>query len=165
MCDYRAELSIHQNARPQAGALRVLLVDDNADVAESLGVLLEMHGHRILTCLHPHEALKLAPAFEPDVCILDIGLPCMSGHDLARELRAAGLTRPTYIAVTGYGSDEARKASDAAGFAMHLTKPVDPEYLLEKLACIRAAALVPSSRAIDDLAPTNGWVESLRVAT
>ena len=165
MCDYRAQLSSQSSAWSRAGALRVLLVDDNSDVAESPGVLLDLHGHRILTCLHPHDALKLAPGFEPDVCILDIGLPCMSGHDLARGLRAAGLTRSTYIAVTGYGSDEARKASEAAGFAMHLTKPVAPEYLLEQLACIRRARAVPSSKSMDDLAPTNGWVGSLRVAS
>jgi CheY-like chemotaxis protein len=140
-------------------ALRVLVVDDNADVAESLGIILEMHGYRVLTCLHPDEALTVAPAFAPEVCILDIGLPGMSGHELAQALRAAGLTRSTYIAVTGYGSIEARKASRAAGFAMHLTKPVDPRYLLGKLSSIREA------RATDDLGPKNGWVGSLRVAS
>lgn len=154
MCDYRAYLPQQQNASSSPGALRILLVDDNADAVESLGILLEMHGHRVLTCLHPHEALRDGPAFEPDVCILDIGLPSMSGHDLARALRAAGLNRSAYIALTGYGSEAARKASDAAGFAMHLTKPVDPRYLLERLAL-----------ATDDLAPTNGWVATLRVAS
>jgi len=153
MCDYRAQLST------TAGALRVLVVDDNADVAESLGVLLDMHGHSVLTCLHPDEALKVAPAFAPEVCVLDIGLPGMSGHELAKALRSAGLTRSTYIAVTGYGSDEARRATEAAGFAMHLTKPVDPRYLLEKLASIKAA------RPTDDLGPKNGWFGSLRVAS
>lgn len=162
MCDYRAQLVDHQ--KPAAGALRVLLVDDNADVAESLGVLLDMNGHRVLTCLHPHDALEAAPAFEPDVCILDIGLPGMSGHELARALRAAGLSRPTYIAVTGYGSVESRKASEAAGFAMHLTKPVDPEYLLGRLSAIAQARPGPAKR-MNDLAPTNGWVGSLRVAS
>ena len=154
MCDYRA-----QQFPATAGALRVLVVDDNADVAESLGVLLEMHGHRVLTCLHPHEALELAPAFDPEVCILDIGLPGMSGHELAKALRANGLTCASYIAVTGYGSDEARNATRAAGFAMHLTKPVDPKYLLGKLASVRD---VPST---DDLGPKNGWLGTLRVAS
>src|SRR5690349_6799840 len=111
MCEFRPQRS--------DSALRVLLVDDNVDATESLGILLQMHGHRVLSRLHPRDALEVAPAFEPDVCILDIGLPSMSGHDLARALRAAGLTRTTYIAVTGYGSEAARKASEAAGFAMH----------------------------------------------
>ena len=153
MSEYRAQLS------STAGALRVLVVDDNADGAESLGVLLDMHGHRVLTCLHPNEALAAAPAFAPDVCLLDIGLPGMSGHELAKALRGAGLTRTTYIAVTGYGSDEARRATNAAGFAMHLTKPVDPRYLLDKLASIKEA------RRTDDLGTKNGWFGSLRVAS
>ena len=153
MRDFRAPLSI------SAGALRVLVVDDNADVAESLGILLDMHGHSVLTCLHPQEALEVAPGFAPQVCILDIGLPGMSGHELAKALRAGGLTRSTYIAVTGYGSDEAREATRAAGFAMHLTKPVDPSYLLGKLSAIREA------RSTDDLGPKNGWLGSLRVAS
>ncbi len=153
MFDHRAQPSA------TAGAFRVLVVDDNADVAESLGVLLRMHGHGVLTCLHPNEALKAAPGFDPQVCVLDIGLPGMSGHELAKALRSAGVTRATYIAVTGYGSDEARRASDAAGFAMHLTKPVDPGYLLEKLASIKEA------RFMDDLGPKNGWFGSLRVAS
>ena len=154
MCDYRARLSQPPTVCTGARALRVLLVDDNADVVESLGVLLEMHGHRVLGCLHPHDAVDVAPGFDPDVCILDIGLPSMSGHDLVRALRGAGLTRPIYIAVTGYGSEEARTASHAAGFAMHLTKPVNPDYLLETLG-----------RIADDLAPTNGWAGSLRVGS
>ena len=153
MFDHRA-----QQFPATAGALRVLVVDDNADVAESLGILLEMHGHRVLTCLHPDEALKLAPAFEPEVCILDIGLPGMSGHELARALRAAGLTRSRYIAVTGYGSEEARKATRAAGFVRCIAKPVDPRFLLEKLAPSSA------SRPTDDLGPATGWVGSFRVA-
>jgi len=153
MCDYRGQLS------KTAGALRVLVVDDNADGAESLGMLLQMHGHSVLTCLHPDEALKVAPGFAPQVCVLDLGLPGMSGHELAKALRGAGLTRSTYIALTGYGSVEARRASDAAGFAMHLTKPVDPKYLLETLAAIKEA------RPTDDLGPKNGWFGSLRVAS
>lgn len=153
MCDYRAQLSTTE------GALRVLVVDDNADVAESLGVLLDMHGHRVLTCLHPDEALKVAPSFAPDVCVLDIGLPRMTGHELAKALRSAGLARAIYIAVTGYGSEEARRATETAGFAMHLIKPVDPRYLLEKLATIKQA------RATDDLGPKSGSFGSLRVAS
>jgi CheY-like chemotaxis protein len=122
-----------------AAGLRVLLVDDNADAAESLSVLLGLYGHFVLACTHPFDALEAAPAFQPDVCILDIGLPRMSGHELASRLFAAGLTRAKYIAVTGFSSDEAREKSDSGGFELHLTKPVDPEYLLELLDRIGAA--------------------------
>ncbi|TFZ02522.1 response regulator [Ramlibacter henchirensis] len=130
--------------------LRVLLVDDNSDAVESLGILLGMYGHYVLTCTHPLDALEAAPAFEPDVCILDIGLPSISGHDLARRLQAAGLTRTSFIAVTGYGSDDVRQESASAGFSLHLTKPVDPVYLLEQL-CAQHCMTAPKSSA--NLAP------------
>jgi CheY-like chemotaxis protein len=122
-----------------AAGLRVLLVDDNADAAESLSVLLGLYGHFVLACTHPFDALEAAPAFRPDVCILDIGLPRMSGHELASRLFAAGLTKARYIAVTGLSSDQAREKSESEGFELHLTKPVDPGYLLERLDRIRTA--------------------------
>jgi len=165
MCEFRSPLSGHAKPSSQTGALRVLLVDDNADVTESLRVLLDMHGHRVLACLHPRDALDAALSFDPDVCILDIGLPGMSGHELARALRASGLTRSTYIAVTGYGSAEARKASHEAGFSMHLTKPVNPDYLLEQVARVAKSRAAATRKSVNDLAPSNGWVASLRVAS
>ena len=137
MCEYSAQLSKQASPLALPGALRVLVVDDNVDAGQSLGMLLGVEGHEVLVCSHPHEALAAAPAFGPDVCILDIGLPAMSGHDLARALRAGGLTRAVFIAATGYGSEAARQASAAAGFALHLTKPVDPARLLEQLSLVR----------------------------
>ena len=136
MCDHK-QASTGATVSPEFGVpLRILLVDDNADVVESLAVLLGMYGHRVLTCTHPLDAIDAAPAFDPDVCILDIGLPVMSGHELAGRLLEAGLTRAKYIAVTGYGSHDARRASMDAGFLLHLTKPVHPEYLIVCLAAI-----------------------------
>lgn len=165
MCEFRSQLSGHAKPSSQTEALRVLVVDDNADVAESLRLLLDMQGHRVLACLHPRDALDAALSFDPDVCILDIGLPGMSGHELARALRACGLIRSTYIAVTGYGSAEARKASHEAGFAMHLTKPVSPDYLLEQVARIGKSRPMTPKKTLNDLAPSNGWVAGLRVAS
>lgn len=124
-----------------ASPLRILLVDDNVDVLDSFTVLLDMHGYQVLACSHPVDALEAAPSFEPDICILDIGLPCMSGHELARRLLAAGLSKAQYIAVTGYGAPEMREASKRAGFHLHLTKPVDPEYLLARIASTAQDAL------------------------
>lgn len=145
MCDHRAGCVDPGSAMESPGghserALRVLLVDDNVDVIESLAILLRMYGYAVLTCTHPLDALEAAPEFAPDVCILDIGLPCMSGHELAQRLRTEGLSRSVFIAVTGYGSDDFREASGAAGFALHLTKPVDPEYLLGRLTGVHRAA-------------------------
>ena len=138
MCDHRAaSMAWGEGQEPPAqpsGALRVLLVDDNDDVLQSLAVLLGLYGHEVLSCLHPREALAAAPAFAPHVCLLDIGLPGMNGHELASRLRANGLDDAQFIAVTGYGAHECRDASAAAGFALHLTKPVDPEHLLAHLA-------------------------------
>ncbi|RZL11943.1 MAG: response regulator [Rubrivivax sp.] len=105
---------------------RVLVVDDNADAAESLAELLTMEGHEVLMTLDPLSALERAPAFEPDIAILDIGLPGMDGYELAQHLLPR-LDRHacTLIALTGYGQKEDRAQSAAAGFAAHLTKPVD----------------------------------------
>ncbi|WP_235579724.1 response regulator [Ramlibacter sp. Leaf400] len=149
MCDHRAGCVGLGSVMESPGghserALRVLLVDDNVDVIESLAILLRMYGYSVLTCTHPLDALEAAPDFSPDVCILDIGLPCMSGHELAQRLRMEGLSRSVFIAVTGYGADEFRAASGAAGFALHLTKPVDPEFLLGRLTGVHRAARVAS---------------------
>jgi len=123
------------NAPPPAKPMgfprhRVLTVDDNRDSAESLRMLLEMWGHEARCAFDGEEALSVADAFEPDVVLLDIGLPGMSGYDLAARMRARGAPHPvTLIAVTGYGQDEDRRRVCAAGFDHHLVKPVDPDTL------------------------------------
>ncbi len=113
-------------AAPSARRRRVLVVDDNADAAESLAELLTMEGHEVLMTLDPLSALERAPTFEPDIAILDIGLPGMDGYELAQHLQPRLSRHPcTLIALTGYGQKEDRAQSAAAGFAAHLTKPVD----------------------------------------
>lgn len=116
---------------PQAST-RVLLVDDNVDALQTLHVLLEMQGFEVESFATPDEAIVRAPAFRPEVCVLDIGLPGMDGYELARRLQASGL-RARYVALTGYGQASDRQRSAAAGFHVHLTKPVQLDPLLDAL--------------------------------
>jgi PAS domain S-box-containing protein len=113
-------------------ALRLLIVDDNADTVESLAMLMRLYGHDAITCFSGPEGLKLALAQEWDVMLLDIGLPGIDGLEVARRIRAQ-TDRPVLIAMTGYGQPEDRDKSKDAGFDYHLTKPVDPEKLRELL--------------------------------
>jgi len=110
---------------------RILVVDDNADAAETLSILLRLSGHEVRCELHPDAALAAVSAYRPDVCILDIGLPGMSGLELAARLRALPETKESLlIAVSGYGKPEDKAQAEAAGFEVHLTKPIDPARLL-----------------------------------
>jgi CheY-like chemotaxis protein len=114
---------------------RILVVDDNRDSAQSLATLLRLTGNDVLATSDPVAALKEAPQFRPDVAILDIGLPRMDGYELARRLRGLpGLEHVRLAALTGYGSEEDRRRSRAAGFDDHLVKPVEMETLQEFLA-------------------------------
>ncbi len=114
-----------------AGALRkVLVVDDNQDAAVMLGDALVACGHTVRTAHDGPSALALADAFLPDVALLDIGLPVMDGFEVARRLRANPDLRSTrLVAVTGYGQEQDRQLSTAAGFAAHLVKPLDLQQL------------------------------------
>jgi PAS domain S-box-containing protein len=113
--------------------LRVLLVDDNADSADGLGMLLELQGHEIRVAYDGLTALETARTFQPHVAILDIGMPLMDGYELARRLRATPETKDTLlVAMTGWGQEEDQRKSREAGFAYHLVKPFEPA-ALEKL--------------------------------
>ena len=114
---------------------RVLIVDDNRDSAESLTLLLQSLGHEA-QCLHDgREAVEYAPQYEPDVVLLDIGLPGMSGNDVVRQLRTLPpLSRTRFIALTGYSSPADRERSRLAGFDHYLVKPLDLATLEELLA-------------------------------
>ncbi len=109
---------------------RVLVVDDSSDSAESLSVMLAFEGHETKTAHDGPSALELARAFRPQVTLLDIGLPGMSGYEVARRLRKQpGGRKTTLIALTGYGQEEDRRKSREAGFDHHLTKPVNYDTL------------------------------------
>ncbi|MEZ2354851.1 ATP-binding protein [Caballeronia sp. RCC_10] len=117
--------------------LKLLVVDDNVDAAEALGMLLASCGHDVIIEHESRSALQLALRERPDACLLDIGLPDMDGNELARHLRASPeMADATLIAVTGYGQDEDRHRSAHAGFHHHLVKPIVIEQLATLLAGI-----------------------------
>lgn len=109
---------------------RVLIVDDDADSADLLVQLLAMRGHETRSVNSASQAVTEAAEFQPDVAILDVGLPDMSGYELAQLLRKCeGLADCKLIAVTGYSGEAVLARSKMAGFDMHLVKPVDLELL------------------------------------
>lgn len=121
--------------RASGNPLKILVVDDNADAATLLSMLLEASGHQVLVEHGAKRALEQARIERPDACVLDIGLPDMDGNELARNLRALPETaRTLLIALTGYGQEEDKKAILAAGFNYHLVKPVDFKTLASILA-------------------------------
>jgi signal transduction histidine kinase/ActR/RegA family two-component response regulator len=135
------------NGHPKADAglrglaLRVLVVEDVAEVADVLVLLLQFWGHDVRAVRDGAAALISARAYHPDVILLDLGLPGLDGYDVARQLRREpGLGKPLLVAVTGYGSDDDRRRSLEAGFDHHLVKPVHPDALRAALA---SAELLP----------------------
>jgi CheY-like chemotaxis protein len=109
---------------------RILVVDDNQANAEIMALLLRLNGHEVRTAYDGPAALDSARGQPPDVVLCDIGLPGMSGLEVARLLRQdPGLKDALLLALTGYGSDEDRLRSQEAGFNAHLVKPVDLEAL------------------------------------
>ena len=117
-----------------SNAQRILLVDDNEDAAEMLSVYLIGLGHEVQVAPDSPTALRMAPQFLPQVAILDIGLPGMDGHELARKMRDQNpLAECLLIALTGYGQASDRQRSQEAGFDAHLVKPVDIELLKQVL--------------------------------
>jgi CheY-like chemotaxis protein len=116
---------------------RVLVVDDNRDAAELLSEVVAHLGSEARTAFDGPEALAAAEAFAPEVVLLDIGLPAMDGYEVARRLRAGPLGRSLkLVAVTGYGQEDDRRRALAAGFDLHLVKPVE---LSELEAALRSA--------------------------
>jgi signal transduction histidine kinase/ActR/RegA family two-component response regulator len=114
---------------------RILVVDDNLDAAKSLAMLLQLQGHEVAVAHDGPTALKTADAFRPEVVFLDIGLPRMDGYQVVNQMRdQPWATRVLIIALTGYGQDEDRQRSAAAGFNAHLVKPVDHRALGQLLA-------------------------------
>jgi PAS domain S-box-containing protein len=110
---------------------QVLVVDDNTDVAESLAAFLRFSGYLVHTASDGAEALTLAEAMHPDVVILDLGMPKMGGHEVARAVRHQPWgARVQLIAATGWGSEADRRRTQEVGFDAHLTKPLDPDELI-----------------------------------
>ena len=113
---------------------RILLVDDNADTVRLLSRLLTRRGHEVYTAADGLTALQIAAEFQPEVFLLDIGLPGLDGYSLARRLRADGFARTPMIAISGYAQESDRRLAREAGFDHHFAKPVDFDELAALLA-------------------------------
>jgi len=121
-------------------SLRLLVIDDNVDATNSLGALLQALGHTVRTAYDGPAGIALAREFAPDVVLLDLGMPGMSGYDVARALRAQG-SRQTIVAVTGWGDTAAKRQAREAGFDHHLVKPVDEADLIGLLGDVAKSRL------------------------
>jgi CheY-like chemotaxis protein len=121
---------------PSASGRSILIIEDNADARDALRVLLELEGHLVEGAAEGMKALEIARAQDPDIALVDIGLPGIDGYEVARQMRAGGGRRPVLIALTGYGQPEDRRRATEAGFDEVLVKPVDPTALTTLLATL-----------------------------
>lgn len=129
------------SAPPRTRSLRILVVDDNEDSAESLSMLLRIGGHTVRTVFRGEDGVVEYARFAPEIVLCDIRMPGVSGYDVARRLRSMPNGAGTFlVALTGFGADADRAATSSAGFDRHLVKPVDPDDLVELL---REVALRP----------------------
>ena len=125
-----AEVSAHAEEisparREGSGPMRVLVVEDNEDAAESFRLLLELHGHVVRVARDGLEGLRAFEEFSPEVAFVDLGLPGIDGFGVAERVRAIAGRRPVLVAISGYGRDEDKRRALDAGFDAHMTKPVD----------------------------------------
>jgi DNA-binding response OmpR family regulator len=117
-----------------AGAhARVLVVDDNEDAADSLSTLLQVLGYTVRVAYDGPDAIVAADEFRPDAALLDIGLPKLSGYDIARHMRASRGDEVLLVAITGWGQEDDRRKARDAGFDHHFTKPADFDLLMALL--------------------------------
>ncbi len=145
-CEFRIHLPLLDGAHPsaeaemtsnddaEASSLRVLLVEDNGDIRETLGELLEEMGYHVASAACGLEAVALAQSSTPDLLLVDIGLPDIDGLEVARRVRASCSADLHLVALTGYGMAEDHRRSREAGFDDHLVKPLDPDELERLLA-------------------------------
>lgn len=145
-----APASDPEPTRPVAGgARRTLVVDDNPDNAESLALLMRLHGDEVETAHDGLEAIEIAERFRPDVVLLDIGMPKMNGYETCRTLRERPWGRHAIIvAQTGWGQNEDRERAQLAGFDAHLVKPIEFVALTEMLAALDASRVDRADDAV-----------------
>jgi CheY-like chemotaxis protein len=144
---------LHAPAQPVSTSLRILVVDDNRDAAESMSTLLASLGHEVKTAFDGREALEATTSWRPDLLFLDIGMPDMDGYEVARRVRSATLDpQPFIVAVSGWGQPEDRRKTAEAGFDRHLVKPVEMSEVHEVIAWAAASRRDPASAASDTAA-------------
>jgi CheY-like chemotaxis protein len=120
-----------------ASKRRLLIADDLRDSADSLAQLLRMMGHDVMTAYDGEEAVKAAAEFQPDLVLLDIGMPKVTGYEACRRIRLAPWGKNMLlVALTGWGQERDRRTAEEAGFDYHLLKPASPAELLKLLATL-----------------------------
>jgi DNA-binding response OmpR family regulator len=126
--------------------LRVLVADDERDQVATLAALLIDEGHEVREVYRGTEVVRLVREFDPDIALIDIGMPGMSGYEVARELRLEfGKARPMLIAITGWKQSSDRILARLAGFDHHMAKPFDPRTLLELIAPMATGGSAPAA--------------------
>ena len=143
----RAAGVARRKLRTHAFSFRILVADDNIDAADSLALMLRMMGNEVRTVHDGAQAVDEAEAFRPDLALLDIGMPRISGYDVARRIRAQRWgARMVLVALTGWGQDEDKRLAREAGFDHHYTKPVSPANLEKLLAELSSSPDAVASR-------------------
>ena len=142
-----AEIALPAGERLVPAPARILLIEDNVDAGEVLAELLRLSGHEVAIALEGRAGLDLFDRFNPQVVLCDIGLPGLNGYEVAIRMRERRSTKgPLLVALTGYGSAEDHRRSNAAGFDHHVVKPVNPDVLLK---------IIDSAIAADDRSTTS----------
>jgi CheY-like chemotaxis protein len=132
---------------PRVARLKVLIADDNNDALETLALLLEMAGHEVVKATDGQAALDAAATHLPDIALLDIGMPVLNGCEVAKSIRATEWGGDmTLVAVSGWGQHDDVQRSSAAGFNLHLVKPIDFE-AVEKILAQRASDAIQRKAA------------------
>jgi CheY-like chemotaxis protein len=140
-----AELHFRSGQSPDAEGLRVLVVEDEPDTAQSMAHLLTLWGHAVDVAADGPTALQTALAHPPDVVFLDLGLPGLDGWAVAEHWRAqVTLKRPLILVISGHGQPADKRRSAAAGADLHLVKPVDPDVLQALLTRFQALLYSPA---------------------
>lgn len=146
------EIRIHRNGNAPQSATprRVVLIDDNKDAAESLAKVLTLHGHVVRTAFDGEQGLALVEQERPDLVLCDIGMPRLNGFETARRIRREQWGEAlVLVALTGWGQFDDRQRSAAAGFDLHLVKPVDTDVLLQLLDGVQTTTTTRDQTAIE----------------
>lgn len=146
--------SSSRDSLPRRSGLRILIIEDQADSANSTAMLLRLYGHEVSITANGPDGIQSARQDKPDVVLLDIGLPGMDGHSVAKQILDHRTARtPLLIALTGFGQDSDRQRSAEAGIDMHLLKPVDPGLLESILRAFQTELYPGATRGETDSTP------------
>ncbi len=133
------DMVVAASAMDSAAAMSVLIIEDNEDARVALAMLLEAESYSVREAANGPDGVAAAQTYEPDVALVDIGLPGLDGYAVARAIRASGNTRTLLVALTGYGQPSDARLAMEAGFDRHLVKPVDFDALRKVMKMVHSA--------------------------